>query len=74
MSYFEYEINVWEDEEEKIYRGVVCGDCYVNAVQNIINYFGEDRIAFLTIEYWDDTNACLILSKEALKEIREQNV
>lgn len=74
MSYFEYAIAMWEDEEEKTYRGVVCGDCYSDAVQNIIDCFGENRITFLTIEAWDETNACLILSKEALKEVREQNV
>lgn len=72
MIYFEYELTIWEDEDEVTYRGVTCSDCYASAVKNISDCFGDKRIYSLKVIAWDGTNACLILSEEVLNEVREQ--
>lgn len=69
-NYFEYEVKVWEDGEEEIYRGVTYGDNYAEALDNIVRFFGEADLISLKIEPWD-CEGCLIMSKEVINELRK---
>lgn len=69
-NYFEYEVKVWEDGEEKTYRGVTYGDDYAEALNNIVRFFGEADLISLKIEPWD-CEGCLIMSKEVINELRK---
>jgi hypothetical protein len=70
--YFEYDVSVWEEDidEEKNYRGVTYGDTYHEALDNILEFFGEKNLNSVKIEPWDN-EGCLILSKEVLDEMRK---
>lgn len=69
-NYFEYAVKVWEDEEDNTYHGVTYGDDFAEAVDNIVNFFGERDIISLKIEPWD-CEGCLIMSKEVINELRK---
>lgn len=69
-NYFEYEVKVWEDGDEETYYGVTYGDDFVEAVDNLVQFFGEADLLSLKIEPWD-CEGCLIMSKEVLDELRK---
>lgn len=69
-DYFEYEVQVWEDEGRKTYYGVTYGEDFSEALDNLIEFFEERNLISLKIEPWD-ASGCLVMSKEVLGELRK---
>lgn len=69
-NYFEYKVEVWEDNDIITYHGVTYGDDFSESVDNVVEFFGEKDIISLKIEAWD-CEGCLIMSKEVIDEIRK---
>ena len=71
QTYFEYEVKMLEDDEEEIYYGVTTGENYQDAINNVIEYFGKYSLISVKLEEWD-AEGCLVMTKEALSELREE--
>lgn len=73
VTYFEYSVELYEDDEKITQYGVVTGDTYPEACQNILNYYGKTDLISMTLSEWDCTG-CLVMSKEVLDQLREDDV
>jgi hypothetical protein len=73
-SYYEYEVSVWEKDLQRAeqYYGVTYGDTYQEALSTLIDYYGEQELESIKIEPWD-VSGCLVMSKEALRDLRESS-
>lgn len=71
--YFEYDVDIYEEDLQKSvnYCGVTTGETYFEALSHVADYFGERNIISIKLEAWDETNSCLILTKEALKDLKD---
>lgn len=69
-NYFEYKVEVWEDGDMATYRGVTYGDTYHEALNNILDFFGNSNVISLKMEEWD-AEGCLIMSKEVIDELKK---
>lgn len=49
-NYFEYKVEVWEDDDIATYHGVTYGDDFSESVDNVVEFFGEKDIISLKIE------------------------
>lgn len=70
--YFEYSVELYEDDEKIVEYGVVTGDSYPDACQNILQYYRNARLMSMTIAEWD-CSGCLVMSKEVLDQLREED-
>ena len=52
--YFYYVEYYDEYGKTNIANGIVCGTNYVNALNNLTEYYGEEEISKLTLEYLSD--------------------
>lgn len=73
MTYYEYHAVVYQDYEELAYQGVICSSSYIDAMKEVVGYFGDDEIKTISIEAWVEDDVVLIMSAEALKELKEKN-
>lgn len=69
-NYFEYKVEVWEDDNITTYYGVTYGDTYHEALDNILDFFGNSNVISLKMEEWD-AEGCLIMSKEAIDKLKK---
>ena len=70
--YFEYSVELYEDNEKIVEYGVVTGDSYPDACQNILKYYCNAQLMSMTIAEWD-CEGCLVMSKEVLDQLREED-
>lgn len=75
MVYFEYKVSIYDEDEqgETFCYGVTSAYSYPDAVQNILDYYGTKNVLSLRIEEWD-CQGCLEMSKECLRQLREDEV
>ena len=81
-NYFEFEVTVCEEHEEGLnagkygnvkYCGVVCASSYPEAIESVIASFGKEYINSITLSEWDVGDACLVMTKQCLAELREDD-
>lgn len=72
-DYFEYEVRWWDDEDstERIFQGVTYGSTFHEALDNILEFYGEKNIISVRMEPWD-ASGCLEISKDALESIKRE--
>lgn len=70
MKFYEFQVEFTETTNPiiAVRQGIVCGNSYAHATQNIIDYYGENLIS-LSIEEWD-AEGCLEMSKICLDFLR----
>jgi hypothetical protein len=70
--YFEYSVSVYDPDYQKEvkYYGITYSETYNEALSCITSFYGEKDINSVTLEAWD-SEGCLMLSKEALAELKE---
>lgn len=71
VYYFEYCVELYEDGQKEFEYGVVTGESYPEACQNILKYYSNARLMSMTIAEWD-CEGCLVMSKEVLDQLREE--
>lgn len=71
-NYFEYSVELYEDDEKITEYGVVTGNSYPDACQNILQYYEDANLISMTISEWD-YSGCLVMSKEVLDQLREDS-
>lgn len=57
----------------KIKQGVTCADSYTEALKNLADWYGDDEIINVTLEYLEETRV-IEVSKEELDKIKEDLV
>ena len=70
--YFEYSVELYEDGEKVFQYGVVTGESYPDACQNILKFYKNSQLMSMTIAEWD-CEGCLVMSKEVLDQLREED-
>lgn len=73
VIYFEYCVELYEDEKTELQYGVVTGESYPDACQNLLKFYGNSRLMSMTISEWD-CEGCLVMSKEVLDKLREEDL
>jgi hypothetical protein len=75
MYLYFYEIKYYDEFEAKILtrQGATFGDTYNDAVTHIINYYGENNIEILKMEYVSESSILVFDSVEQYKELKEIN-
>lgn len=50
--FFKYEVNYFDDieEKQKIINGLVFGQSYAAAIKEITDYYGEEMVAYVSLE------------------------
>jgi hypothetical protein len=77
MSYFEYSVKVYTDESyggSETRVGIVTGESYCDALEEVMNFYGERFVANVRLESWESEGAVLELTEEAVREIKEDGV
>jgi hypothetical protein len=72
VIYFEYSVELYEDGEKQFQYGVVTGESYPDACQNILKFYKNSQLVSMTIAEWD-CEGCLVMSKEVLDQLREED-
>lgn len=54
-------------------RGLLIAEKYTEAVEQLIEYFGEDEIVSFSIEYVTDHSVIVVSTEEAINDIVEGN-
>lgn len=72
VIYFEYSVELYEDGEKEFQYGVVTGESYPDACQNILKFYKNSQLMSMTIAEWD-CEGCLVMSKEVLDQLREED-
>ena len=72
VIYFEYSVELYEDGEKQFQYGVVTGESYPDACQNILKFYHNSHLVSMTIAEWD-CEGCLVISKEVLDQLREED-
>ena len=72
VIYFEYSVELYEDGEKEFQYGVVTGESYPDACQNILKFYKNSQLVSMTIAEWD-CEGCLVMSKEVLDQLREED-
>ena len=72
VIYFEYSVELYEDGEKEFQYGVVTGESYPDACQNILTFYKNSQLVSMTIAEWD-CEGCLVMSKEVLDQLREED-
>ena len=70
--YFEYSVELYEDGKKEFQYGVVTGESYPDACQNILKFYKNSQLMSMTIAEWD-CEGCLVMSKEVLDQLREED-
>ena len=66
---YTYEINTSEitpsgDYHSKAYKGVVIADNFNEAMNELMNYYDEDDIEVVRLE-WEEETTCMVVEKSA---------
>ena len=74
MYYFEYKVKYFNNDgyEEKMY-GITVANTYPEAITNIVDFYGKNNIISIKLEELD-TDSCIEMSKECLRQLREDNI
>lgn len=72
MTYFEYEVKVYQDDELTTLQGVTVGNSYPEAIQTVLDYYGLDVVSSIKLEEWD-CDGCLEMTAECLRQLREDD-
>ena len=72
---YEYSVKVNEDEEIKIYYGVITGSHYENAVAELIDFYGgaEGEKNIINVRLERLNTSVLEFSRDAIREMRKIN-
>ena len=76
---FAYKVKYYEPDEVQEHKynlkkvhGVVYGDTYVDAVENVTRYYGDDQIEEMRITCADEACSAIELPHEAVQKIKHR--
>lgn len=66
-------VDIDNDYKEITERGFLIAEKYAAAVEQLVEYFGEDDIVSFSIEYVTDHSVIIIPTEEMITEVMEGN-
>ena len=66
-------VDVDNDYKEITERGLLIAEKYAAAVEQLVEYYGEDEIVSFSIEYVADHSVIIVSTEEAINDIVEGN-
>ena len=66
-------VDIDNDYKEITERGFLIAEKYAGAVEQLVEYFGEDDIVSFSIEYVTDHSVIIIPTEEMITEVMEGN-
>ena len=75
MNSYIYEVNWYSeiDESKKQSKGIVVGNSYEDAINNLSRFYGEDEISCIKIEYVSDNIVIEVPEYVNLNDIQRCN-
>ena len=72
-TFYEYSIKMKEDNEVKIYYGVITATDFKDATQELLDFYGNNEEDVINIRLENLDSSVLEFSKEAIREMRRLN-